>query len=107
MSALLLAGGAKEKRYALPHARIMIHQPLGGASGQASDLEIQAKEILKMKQLLNSLLARHTGQATERIEADADRDYFMTAMQAKEYGLIDFVIEQHEDVPGMKDEKKE
>jgi ATP-dependent Clp protease protease subunit len=106
MSALLLAGGAKGKRYALPHTRIMIHQPLGGASGQASDLEIQAKEILKMKQLLNELLAKHTGQESERIEADADRDFFMTAAQAKEYGLVDFVIEQHDDVPGMKDEQK-
>lgn len=102
MSALLLAGGAKGKRYALPHARLMIHQPLGGASGQASDLEIQAKEILKMKQLLNELLGKHSGQTTDRIEADADRDYFMTAMQAKEYGLIDHVIEQHDDVPALK-----
>ncbi len=94
MGAVLLAAGAKGKRYALPRSRIMIHQPLGGAQGQASDLEIQAREILKMKKLLNEMLAKHTGQPVEKIERDGDRDYFMDAMQAKEYGLIDGVMEK-------------
>ncbi|MCJ2541571.1 ATP-dependent Clp endopeptidase proteolytic subunit ClpP [Thermostichus vulcanus] len=92
MGAFLLAGGTKGKRIALPHARIMIHQPLGGAQGPATDIEIQAKEILYIKQSLNSLLAYHTGQPLERIERDTDRDNFMTPEQAKEYGLIDQVI---------------
>jgi len=92
MGAFLLAGGAKGKRIALPHARIMIHQPLGGAQGPATDIEIQAKEILFIKNSLNSLLAYHTGQPLERIERDTDRDNFMTPEQAKEYGLIDQVI---------------
>lgn len=92
MGAFLLAGGTKGKRIALPHARIMIHQPLGGAQGPATDIEIQAKEILFIKQSLNSLLAYHTGQPLERIERDTDRDNFMTPEQAKEYGLIDQVI---------------
>jgi ATP-dependent Clp protease protease subunit len=109
MAAVLLAGGAKGKRYALPNTRIMIHQPMGGASGQATDLEIQAKEILKMKQLLNGLLAKHTSQPVERLNKDADRDYFMSAVEAKEYGLVDHVIEKHEDVAGdhkAKDKEK-
>ncbi|MGQ9838513.1 MAG: ATP-dependent Clp endopeptidase proteolytic subunit ClpP [Cyanobacteriota bacterium] len=92
MGAFLLAGGTKGKRIALPHARIMIHQPLGGAQGPATDIEIQAKEILYIKQSLNTLLAHHTGQPLERIERDTDRDNFMTPEQAKEYGLIDQVI---------------
>lgn len=92
MGAFLLAAGTKGKRIALPHARIMIHQPLGGAQGPATDIEIQAKEILFIKQSLNSLLAYHTGQPLERIERDTDRDNFMTPEQAKEYGLIDQVI---------------
>ncbi len=92
MGAFLLAGGTKGKRIALPHARIMIHQPLGGAQGPATDIEIQAKEILYIKQSLNSLLAHHTGQPLERIERDTDRDNFMTPEQAKDYGLIDQVI---------------
>ncbi|MEN9221848.1 MAG: ATP-dependent Clp endopeptidase proteolytic subunit ClpP [Thermostichus sp. BF3_bins_97] len=92
MGAFLLAGGTKGKRIALPHARIMIHQPLGGAQGPATDIEIQAKEILYIKQSLNSLLAYHTGQPLERIERDTDRDNFMTPEQAKDYGLIDQVI---------------
>lgn len=92
MGAFLLAGGTKGKRIALPHARIMIHQPLGGAQGPATDIEIQAKEILFIKNSLNSLLAYHTGQPLERIERDTDRDNFMTPEQAKEYGLIDQVI---------------
>ena len=94
MGAVLLAAGEKGKRFALPRARIMIHQPLGGAQGQASDLEIQAREILKMKKLLNGMLAKDTGQPIEKIERDGDRDYFMDSMQAKEYGLIDSVMEK-------------
>jgi ATP-dependent Clp protease protease subunit len=92
MGAFLLAGGQKGKRIALPHARIMIHQPLGGAQGPATDIEIQANEILYIKSTLNQLLADHTGQPLERIERDTDRDNFMTPDQAKEYGLIDQVI---------------
>ncbi len=106
MGAVLLAAGAKGKRYALPRSRIMIHQPLGGAQGQASDLEIQAREILKMKKLLNEMLAKHTGQPVEKIERDGDRDYFMDAMQAKEYGLIDGVMEKRV-VPTDKEKEKE
>ena len=92
MGAFLLAAGAKGKRYALPNARIMIHQPLGGFQGQATDIEIQAREILRLKAKLNDMLAKHTGQTVERIEKDTDRDYFMGAGEAKEYGLIDEVI---------------
>jgi ATP-dependent Clp protease, protease subunit len=98
MGAVLLAGGAKGKRCALPHSRVMIHQPAGGSQGQASDIEIQAKEITKMRELLNEILARHSGQPRERIFADSDRDYFMSAMQAKEYGLVDNVMEKHAEV---------
>ncbi len=94
MGALLLAAGARGKRYCLPHARIMIHQVLGGAQGQASDVEIQAKEILRLKARMNEILSRHTGQPIERIEKDTDRDYFMGAGEAKEYGLIDEVVVQ-------------
>lgn len=92
MGAFLLSGGAKGKRLSLPNARIMIHQPLGGAQGQAVDIEIQAKEILYHKRKLNELLAQHTGQPLETIEADTERDFFMSAFEAKEYGLIDQVI---------------
>jgi ATP-dependent Clp protease protease subunit len=94
MGALLLAAGAKGKRSCLPHARIMIHQVLGGAQGQASDVEIQAKEILRLKARMNEILARHTGQPIERIEKDTDRDNYMGAGEAKEYGLIDEVVVQ-------------
>ena len=93
MGAVLLAGGAKGKRSALPNSRVMIHQVLGGAQGQASDIEIHAKEILKWKSKLNELLAHHTGQKLEKIEKDTDRDFFMEAPDAKEYGLIDHVVE--------------
>ncbi|MDX2272197.1 MAG: ATP-dependent Clp endopeptidase proteolytic subunit ClpP [Cyanobacteriota bacterium] len=96
MGAFLLAGGQKGKRIALPHARIMIHQPLGGAQGPATDIEIQAKEILYIKSSLNSILADHTGQPLERIERDTDRDNFMTPEQAKAYGLIDQVISKRQ-----------
>src|SRR5688500_6821739 len=91
-SAVLLAAGAAGKRYALPHSRVLIHQPHGGASGQAVDIEIQAKEILRYRKLLDELLARHTGQSLEKISKDTDRDFIMTSEQAKEYGIIDEVI---------------
>lgn len=93
MGAFLLSAGTKGKRYALPHARIMIHQPLGGAQGQATDVEIQVRELLHTKKTLNELLAKHTGQALEVIEKDTDRDFFMSAQEALEYGIIDKVIE--------------
>ncbi len=93
MGAFLLSGGAKGKRLALPNARIMIHQPLGGAQGQAVDIEIQAKEILYLKDTLNTLLAEHTGQPLEKIAEDTDRDYFLSPPEAVEYGLIDRVVE--------------
>ncbi|MBP8984944.1 MAG: ATP-dependent Clp endopeptidase proteolytic subunit ClpP [Syntrophobacterales bacterium] len=92
MAALILAAGEKGKRHALPHSRILIHQPLGGFQGQATDIGIQAKEILRLKNELNSLLAAHTGQPMERVEVDTERDYYMTGEQAKEYGIIDEVI---------------
>jgi ATP-dependent Clp protease protease subunit len=92
MGAVLLAAGTKGKRYALPNARIMIHQPLGGAQGQATDISIQAKEILRTKQTLNEILANHTGQPVSKIEADTDRDFFMSGADAKAYGLIDEVV---------------
>ncbi len=94
MGAFLLSSGAPGKRYALPHARIMIHQPLGGAQGQATDIQIQAKEILRMKNELNQILAEQTGQPVEKVEADTERDFFMSAYEAKEYGLIDKVLEK-------------
>ncbi len=92
MGALLLAAGAKGKRFSLPHARIMIHQPMGGFQGQATDIEIHAKEMLKMKDTLNKILAKHTGQPIEKIHEDTDRDYFMSGEDAKAYGLVDEVI---------------
>lgn len=92
MGALLLAAGTKGKRFSLPHARVMIHQPWGGAQGSASDISIHAKEILKLKDELNRILAKHTGQPIERIEKDTDRDYFMAADEAKAYGLVDQVV---------------
>lgn len=93
MGALLLAAGAKGKRFALPHARVMIHQPLGGAEGQASDIKIQAEEVLRIREQLNNILAQHTGQPLAKIEKDTDRDFFFSPQQALEYGLIDQVIE--------------
>lgn len=92
MGALLLAGGTKGKRYALPNSRVMIHQVLGGAQGQASDIEIHAREILRWKGKLNEILAKHTGQKLEKIEKDTDRDFFMEAKEAKDYGIIDKVL---------------
>ena len=92
MGAFLLAGGTKGKRYALPNARVMIHQPMGGFQGQATEIDIHAKEILKIRERLNSIMAHHTGQPLERIERDTERDYFMSGDEAKEYGIIDEVI---------------
>ena len=92
MGALLLAAGARGKRYSLPHSRIMIHQPSGGFGGQASDIELHAKEILRLKAKLNEIMQKHTGQPLDRIDKDTDRDYFMGAGEAKEYGLIDEVV---------------
>jgi ATP-dependent Clp protease, protease subunit len=94
MGAFLLSAGTKGKRMSLPHSRIMIHQPLGGAQGQATDIEIQAKEILYHKQRLNEMLAEHTGQPIERIQEDTERDFFMSAEEAKDYGLVDQVIDR-------------
>jgi ATP-dependent Clp protease protease subunit len=102
MGALLLAAGAPGKRFALPHARIMIHQPMGGFSGQATDIDIQAKEILRLKQKLNEILVHHSGQDLERIERDTDRDYFMGPAEAKEYGLIDDVFTHQRKPPPSK-----
>ena len=92
MGSILLTAGAKGKRYALPHARIMIHQPLGGAQGQSTDIQIQAKEILRLREVGNEILARHTGQDTDKINVDTERDNFMSAEEAKAYGLIDEVV---------------
>ena len=92
MAALLLAAGRKGKRYALPHSRILIHQPLGGFQGQATDIDIHAKEILRMREELDSILVKHTNQSREKIQKDTDRDFFMDGQQAKEYGIIDDVI---------------
>lgn len=92
MAALLLAAGAKGKRYSLPNARILIHQPLGGVQGQATDIDIQAKEILRLRKRLNELFVFHTGQSIEKIEKDTDRDFFMSSEEAKKYGIVDEVI---------------
>lgn len=100
--ALLLAAGAKGKRYALPNSRIMIHQPLGGTQGQATDIEIHAREILRMREHLNGILVHHTGQPLEKIQRDTERDFFMSSEQAKEYGLIDAVVargDKHKETP--------
>jgi ATP-dependent Clp protease protease subunit len=93
MGALLLTAGTKGKRFVLPHSRIMIHQPIGGFHGQATDVEIHAKEILKMKEVLNGIIAKHTGQPLDKIQFDTERDYFMSGQEAKEYGIVDEVIE--------------
>jgi ATP-dependent Clp protease protease subunit len=94
MGAVLLAGGAKGKRHALPHARMMVHQPLGGFQGQATDIEIHAREILRVRERLNQILVRHTGRSLDQIKEDTDRDYFMDGTEARNYGLIDTVIEK-------------
>jgi ATP-dependent Clp protease, protease subunit len=98
MAALLLAAGTSGKRYGLPSSRIMIHQPMGGFQGQASDIEIQAKEILRMKETLNMILKHHTGKGLEQISKDTDRDYFMSGQEAKEYGIVDHVIRNRDDL---------
>ncbi|MEE4135642.1 MAG: ATP-dependent Clp endopeptidase proteolytic subunit ClpP [Desulforhopalus sp.] len=98
MGAFLLAAGAKEKRYSLPNARIMIHQPMGGFQGQATDIDIQAREILRLKDDLNRLLAKHSGQPLERISQDTERDYFMSALEAKNYGIVDRVLVNREEL---------
>ena len=99
MGSLLLAGGAKGKRYCLPHTRVMIHQPLGGFQGQASDIDIHAREILKARELLNNILANHTGQSLETISQDTERDNFKSAEEAREYGLIDDVLSERKVLP--------
>jgi len=103
MGALLLTAGTKSKRYSLPNSRILIHQPMGGFQGQASDIEIQAKEILRMKDNLNKILMVHTGKDLEQIQSDTDRDFFMTGQEAKEYGLIDHVIVNRDDLNNLND----
>jgi ATP-dependent Clp protease protease subunit len=102
MGALLLTAGTKGKRYSLPNSRILIHQPMGGFQGQASDIAIQAKEILRMKETLNKILAYHTGKDLEQIQLDTDRDFFMAGDEAKEYGLIDHVIINRDDLDHLK-----
>ena len=99
MGAFLLSGGAKGKRFCLPHSRMMIHQPLAGFQGQASDIDIHAREVLATKERLNKLLAQHTGQPLERIQQDTDRDYFMSGQESADYGLIDTVLERREASP--------
>lgn len=94
MGALILAGGTKGKRYSLPHSRMMIHQPLGGFQGQASDIDIHAREILRVRERLNKILVKHTGQSAKKIQQDTDRDYFMDAQEAVDFGLVDEVIEK-------------
>ena len=103
MGALLLAAGAEKKRYALPHARIMIHQPMGGFQGQASDIAIQAKEILRMKDALNDILVRHTGRSVDEVQKDTDRDNFMSGKEAKVYGIVDHVITNRDDLDHLTD----
>jgi ATP-dependent Clp protease protease subunit len=98
MGAVLLTAGTKGKRYSLPNSRILIHQPMGGFQGQASDIEIQAKEILRMKETLNQILVRHTGRDLGQIQNDTDRDFFMSGVEAKEYGIIDHVIKNRDDL---------
>ncbi len=105
MGALLLAAGAKGKRYALPNSRIMIHQPSGGFQGQSTDIQIQAEEIKKLRDSLDDILAKHTGQKKEKVRKDTERDHFMTGEAAKEYGLIDNVITSREETPGTKKDK--
>ena len=98
MGAVLLAAGAAGKRFTLPNSRILIHQPMGGFQGQASDIEIQAQEILRMKETLNQILSGHTGKSMDRIKNDTDRDYFMSGKEAKDYGIVDHVIVSRDDL---------
>jgi ATP-dependent Clp protease protease subunit len=101
MAAVLLAAGTKGKRYALPNARILIHQPWGGVQGQASDISIQAKEILRLKDRLNEILAKHCGRKEEELARDTDRDRFMSSEEAKEYGLVDQVVQSRKEIAGL------
>lgn len=101
MATVLLAAGKKGKRFALPNSRIMIHQPTGGASGQTSDISIQAREILRWRRTLNEILAKHSGRSIEQLEKDSDRDYYMSAQEAQAYGLVDQVIENKKDLPAL------
>ena len=103
MGAVLLTAGTTGKRYSLPNARILIHQPMGGFQGQASDIAIQAKEILRMKDTLNQILVNHTGKSVEQVQNDTDRDYFMSGVEAKEYGLIDHVITNRDDLDQLEE----
>lgn len=103
MAAVLLAAGSKGKRYALPNSRILIHQPMGGVQGQATDIDIHAKEILKLRERLNKILVKHTGQSLKKIEKDTDRDFYMTSEEAKGYGIIDEIIESRKEM--IKEEK--
>jgi len=104
MGALLMAGGAKDKRYALPHSRIMVHQPSAGFQGQATDISIHAKEVLELKARLNEIMAKHTGQPIEKIERDLERDHFMSATEALEYGLVDTVLAQRKEMDGVEND---
>jgi ATP-dependent Clp protease, protease subunit len=106
MGAVLLAAGTKGKRYALPNARIMIHQPWGGVQGQASDISIQAKEILRLKDRLNAILAKHSGRTLDQIEKSTDRDNFMSSDEAKTYGLVDNVVVSRKEIPGAVEKDK-
>jgi ATP-dependent Clp protease protease subunit len=106
MGALLLTAGSPGKRYSLPNARILIHQPMGGFQGQASDIEIQAKEMLRMKESLNQILVRHSGKTMDQIQRDTDRDYFMSAVEAKSYGIIDHVIANRDDLDRLEKSEK-
>ncbi len=106
MGAVLLAAGTKGKRYALPNARIMIHQPWGGVQGQATDISIQAKEILRLKDRLNEILAKHCNQSVDALTRDTDRDRFMSADEAKTYGLVDEVVKSRKEIPGLNDTKE-
>ena len=106
MGALLLTAGSPGKRYSLPNARILIHQPIGGFQGQASDIEIQAKEMLRMKESLNQILVRHSGKTMDQIQRDTDRDYFMSALEAKSYGIIDHVIANRDDLDRLEKSEK-
>jgi len=103
MGAVLLAGGANGKRYSLPNSKIMIHQPSAGFQGQASDIDIHARDVMETKTRLNAILAKHTGQTVERVKADSDRDNFMTAEEAKSYGLVDEVVQSRKEIPGLTD----
>src|SRR5215510_14907107 len=106
MGALLLCAGAKNKRYALPNARIMIHQPWGGVQGQATDIRIQAKEILRLKDRINEILGKHCGKKAEAVAKDTDRDRFMSAEDAKAYGLVDEVVQSRKEIPGLNENKE-